>query len=170
MRQLILIFLFSSQLLSAKQTISPWVPDSARKELMFLLDERKKLFDEYSASINKKTGFFGNQTKNDLRDSRLKLEAIVAQDNKIMSALNRTLDFRNFEKQNLKYDFSANEERIRNLKVMNDTLNNQVQRLQQQNKYYVGKVRSNRIYFALLIMLIGGMIYLFRRRLKSLKG
>ncbi len=166
---IILLFFYSFTFTIAKAAtgISPWTPDSARKELVFLLEERKKLFDEYSESLSKKSGFFGNQTKNDLRDSRLKLEAIVAEDNKIMSALNRTLDFRNFEKQNMKYDVSTNEDRIRSLQVMNDTLNAQLIRLERENKINISKVRSNRIYFVLLFLILGVMMVFVLRKVKT---
>jgi hypothetical protein len=153
-----ILFLFTILIICIRASAglpSSWTPDSTRRELIFLLDERKKLFDEYESSLSKKSGFFGNQTKNDLRDSRQKLEAIVAQDNKIMSALNRTLDYRNFEKQNLKYDYSNNEDRIKNLQVLNDTLNNQLQRLDKQNKEFNSKMKLNRIYLWMLVLILG---------------
>jgi len=81
---------------------------------MQLLKERKELFEIYNESLNQKSGIFGNKTKNDLRTTQEKLLDVVAADNKIMNSLSRTLDFRDFEKTNMKYDFSSFEERIRN--------------------------------------------------------
>ena len=75
--------------------------DSLRTELARLLTERKVLFDDYSATLSKKSGFFGNKTKNDLRDSQERLKEIVAADNKIIGVLNRTINYRNFEKVNM---------------------------------------------------------------------
>src|SRR4051812_30489594 len=89
--------------------------DSERTELFRLLSERKQLFDIYTESLEKKSGFFGNTSKNDLRSSQEKLLAVIEADNKIMSSLTRTLDFRNFEKQSMSYDVSGYENRIRNI-------------------------------------------------------
>ena len=55
---------------------------AARKELFGLLKERQKLFDNYSQSTKKKSGFFGNRTKNDMRESHATLQDIVSIDNK----------------------------------------------------------------------------------------
>lgn len=128
--------------------------DSTRTELLILLKERKELFDQYSASINKKSGIFGNRTKNDLKDSQEKLVSIVAADNKIMNSLSRTLDFRNFEKLNLSYDVNSYEDRIRNLLTLNDTLNNQNNIYKKENKIFQSTIKKHHLYFAMLILLL----------------
>lgn len=128
--------------------------DSTRTELLSLLKERKKLFDTYSMSLNKKSGFFSNRTKNDLKDSQAKLVAIVVVDNKIMNSLNRTLDFRNFEKLNLSYDVNSFEDRIRNLTVLNDTLTIQNINYKNENKLLQSALIKHRFYIALLIFLL----------------
>ena len=128
--------------------------DSTRTELLILLKERKELFDQYSASINKKSGIFGNRTKNDLKDSQEKLVSIVAADNKIMNSLSRTLDFRNFEKLNLSYDVNSYEDRIRNLLTLNDTLNNQNNIYKKENKIFQSTIKKHQLYFTMLILLL----------------
>ena len=128
--------------------------DSTRTELLILLKERKELFDQYSASINKKSGIFGNRTKNDLKDSQEKLVSIVAADNKIMNSLSRTLDFRNFEKLNLSYDVNSYEDRIRNLLTLNDTLNKQNNIYKKENKIFQSTIKKHHLYFAMLILLL----------------
>lgn len=128
--------------------------DSARTDLLVLLKNRNQLFDDYNASLAKKSGLFGNKTKNDLRDSQDKLMAVVAADNKIMNSLNRTLNFRDFEKQTMSYDVSSYEKRIRNLSVLNDTLNSQYLRCNQENKILNSTVKRHHLYIASLILLI----------------
>ena len=128
--------------------------DSTRTELLILLKERKELFDQYSASINKKSGIFGNRTKNDLKDSQEKLVSIVAADNKIMNSLSRTLDFRNFEKLNLSYDVNSYEDRIRNLLTLNDTLNKQNNIYKKENKIFQSTIKKHHLYFVMLILLL----------------
>src|SRR4051812_15259942 len=93
--------------------------DSLRADLSALLKQRNELFNAYSASLSRKSGFFGNQTKNDIRESQDKLKEIVEIDNRIMSTLNRTLDYRNFEKTNMTYDVSSYVTRIQNLATLN---------------------------------------------------
>lgn len=126
--------------------------DADRAELILLMKERKELYDKYSASLSSKSGFFGNRTKNDLKESQGKLLEIIAVDNKIMNALNRTLDFRNFEKQSLAYDVNSFEERIRNLNTLNDTLNKQNLKFVEENKVLQKSVKKNRLYLILLLV------------------
>ncbi len=145
---LLILFLLFYENLKALPT------DSTRTELLQLLKERKELFDQYSASLNKKSGFFGNRTKNDLKDSQDKLVAIVSADNKIMNSLNRTLDFRNFEKLNMSYDVNSFEERIRNLLRLNDTLFNQNIVYKQENKKFQTAIKKHNFYFVILILLL----------------
>ena len=128
--------------------------DSTREELRELLKQRKILFDEYSESVAKKSGIFGNKTKTDLKESQAKLEEIIKADNKIMSSLNRTLDFRTFEKQNLSYDASSLEDRIRNVNILNDTLNKKVLSLTEENKQHRSVLNHHTFYFILLILLL----------------
>lgn len=152
----VLLFFCFHSIANAKSDIpvGPWSPDSSKKELISLLGERKILFDAYTISLSHKSGFFGNKTKNDLRESQDKLEAIITQDNKIMKALYRTLDFRNFEKLNMRYDASAFEDRIFNLKAMNDTLNKHVIILEKQYKESSSAIRKYTLYFISLIVLL----------------
>ncbi len=128
--------------------------DSTRTELLLLLKERKKLFDKYSLSLDKKSGFFSNRTKNDLKDSQEKLVAIVVVDNKIMNSLNRTLDFRNFEKLNLSYDVNSFEDRIRNLTSLNDTLSIQNIKYKNEIKLFQSTIKKNRFYIVFLLFLL----------------
>ena len=145
---LVFILLLCFENLSASRS------DSTRKELLQLLKNRNELFNDYNASLVKKSGLFGNKTKTDLRDSQDKLMAVVAADNKIMSSLNRTLNFRDFEKQTMSYDVSSYEKRIRNLSVLNDTLNSQYLRCTQENKILNSTVKRHHLYIASLILLI----------------
>ena len=146
------------------ENITAFRPDSTRTELLILLNGRKELFTKYTLSLNKKSGLFGSRTKNDLKESQEKLLAIVAADNKIMNSLNRTLDFRNFEKINLSYDVNFFEERIRNLTILNDTLNNQNNTYKKENKIHQSTIKKYRLYFVLFtIFIILTCIAFFRK-------
>ena len=121
-KSLILPLLFSFTFLFMAKAVSASDPDTTRAELVTLLKERTILFEKYSQSLASKSGFFGNRTKNDLKESHEKLIEIVKADNKIMNAFNRALSYRNFEKMNMRFDVSGYEERIKNLTVLKDTL------------------------------------------------
>ena len=129
------------------------IPDSNREELLGLLKERKERFGNYSESLTKSNGIFGNRTKNDIRNSSNRLVEILEMDNKIMNALQRMLDYKSFEKQNLKLDLNSYENRIQNLSILNDTLNKKTLVLIENNKELQKKLRSHALYFILLIVL-----------------
>ncbi|MBK7849578.1 MAG: hypothetical protein IPJ66_00215 [Bacteroidetes bacterium] len=155
MRFFLLLLLLLSQNLSA-QKLSPLV--TARTDLMNLLQERKVLFDSYSASLRERSGIFGQRTKSDLRESQARLQEIVDTDNRIISALNRMLDYKNFEKLNLTYSANTNEERLLNLQQLSDTLSKQVDSLKLQNKKLVAESRRSDFYIFLIVLLSAALI------------
>ena len=139
--------------------------DSTRKELLNLLNERKQMFESYSQSIKQKSGFFGNRTKNDLKESQFHLKEIITLDNKIMNSLYRTIDFREFEKTSLTFDASEYQDRINNLVKMNDVLNKKNEEFEKQNNYFLKTVLKFKFYFiVLLVVIITLMVMLFRKR------
>lgn len=169
MRFFLLFILLLSQNLSA-QKLSPLV--TARTDLMNLLQERKVLFDSYSASLRERSGIFGQRTKSNLRESQARLQEIVDADNRIINALNRMLDYKNFEKLNLTYSANTNEERLLNLQQMSDTLSKQVDSLKLQNKKLIAENRRSDFYIFLIVLLSAALIIIKvtrdrRRRAKS---
>lgn len=133
---------------------SAYSSDNTRLELMEMVKKRQELFEIYNQSLEKKSGFFGGQSKGDLRSSQEKLLDVVEADNKIMRALNRTLNFRDFEKQNMTYDVSSYEKRIRSISTLNDTLNKQNIKYKQENRNLRSTVKRNRLWIATLIILL----------------
>lgn len=145
-------------------------PDSSqaagRTELLEHLNEREKLMQAYSASLQKHSGFFGQRTKADMKESQVYLEKMIDEDNRIISSLNRVLDYRNFEKTNYTYDANENEERLKNLQALSDTLNKQVDALQKENKRLNAQSPKTEIFAFLLIALLAlaGIYYVRRSR------
>ena len=105
-----------------------------RNELMKLVDQRQELFDSYASSLKKKSGFFGQKTKNDLRATHDRLKAIVEVDNKIMTRLRQLLDYTKFEKQTMSYDVNQYAEQLKNYERIQDTLVKQLAQLEKENK------------------------------------
>ena len=153
--RILFLFLLLAVSISA-QTLSPSVV--ARKDLMNLLQERKILFDHYSASLRERSGIFGQRTKTDLRETQSKLQEIVDTDNRIISALSRMLDYKNFEKLNLTYSANTNEERLSNLQQLSDTLSKQVEALKLENKKLQSGSKHGDFYIFLLMLICGGLV------------
>ena len=138
---------------------------AARKELFGLLQERQKLFDNYSSTIKKKSGFFGNRTKNDMRESHATLQEIVAIDNKIMNSLERVIDTKNFEKTTMSFDVSSYQERINNLSKVNEVTLTQNEKLEKEKKVLGKQVLKMKFYFIFLFLIIIGLMYwMYRKR------
>ena len=142
--------------------------DTTRTELLTLLKQRAELFKDYSESLTKKSGFFGNRTKNDMNESQQKLLAIINEDNKVMNTLKRMLDYKTFEKQSLSYDANSFEDRIKNISILNDALNTQIGTYEEDCKSYRATIRRHQIYFFILIaslfMTVGILIRMIYRK------
>jgi hypothetical protein len=138
-------------------------PDSTRSELLNLLKDRAELFQSYSQSLQKHSGLFGGRTKNDLRYSQEQLHSIIEIDNKIMSSLNRALDYRNFEKLNYTYDSKAADEKNKTLSQNNETLLSRNTVLEKENDIFSGEIARYRFYFVILLLLIVGLTYMLVR-------
>lgn len=99
MRILLIVFLFLA-LPSAGAEGSL----SDKEQLKQLLQERKDRFDRYMSSLQEKSGWFGGKSKKDLLRSQEILVEIVRLDNRMISVLNRQLDYKNFEKTEMTYN------------------------------------------------------------------
>ena len=141
-----------------------------RKELLNLVNQRQEMFDRYAASLKKKSGIFGQKTKNDLRATHDKLKAIVEVDNKIMTRLRQLLDYSKFEKQTMSYDVNQYSEQLRNFERNQDTLVKQLAQLEKENGTLKksGSGGSRWSYF-FLGFLCAALIYFLRRRIMTRK-
>ena len=143
-------------------------PDPEKKEFMALVKNRTEMFDGYTASLAKKSGFFGNRTKNDISDSQDKLMEIVQLDNKIMNMLNRRLGFRKFEKQSMSDDILTVQQKLINLNIVNDTLTQKISVYEEENKKCKSSMNRHGLYFFLLILALGLALYgLWRKHNRS---
>ncbi len=137
-----------------------------RKELKGLLEERHQKFDSYSQSLEQRSGIFGNKTKRDIKESNKVLIEIVKTDNRIISTLNRVLDYRNYEKINLNYSMSDTKLHREKLLQATDTLEKQVKMLSSTNA--VLKKSNHKLqfglYFLLAVLLVFILYIYFKKR------
>lgn len=136
----------------------------ARKELYDLLENRQKLFDDYNQSLKKKSGFFGNRTKNDMRQSHATLQDIVEIDNHIMHSLERVIDRKNYEKTSMTFDASTYQDKINNLTNVNEVTLKQNESLSVEKKQLNTQVIKMKFYFIILFFIIAGLLYLLYRK------
>ncbi len=141
-----LVFIISAVPVAAQKDFSE------RKRLYDLMEERKKNFSNYLESLEKKSGIFGGRTKNDMRASIEVLKAIVETDNKIISVLNRAIDFKVYEKTKTNYDRLDTDKRLINLIHASDTLLKQVNFLKQELSKSESVLRKQRVYIVLLLI------------------
>lgn len=113
-----------------------------KKMLRLLLAERKERFAQYTDHLDDKSGFFGNQTKKDLKEINEVLKDIVRTDNKIIMELERLLDQRKFESFRSEFETKragqelvALQEQNEKLLAANDTLVKQLQLAQGTGEY-----------------------------------
>jgi hypothetical protein len=135
-----------------------------RKDLQNLLLERSQKFDTFTSSLEKRSGIFGNKTKKDIGRSNEVLIEIVKTDNRIISTLNRVIDFRNFEKTNMNYDVMQQNQNHDNLLHATDTLSKQVTALTAVNKSLKTKSQKLQWLSWLLFILSGVLGYMMFRK------
>lgn len=76
---------------------------SDKEQINAILKERKDRFEGYTNSLQETSGFFGGKSKKDLKTSQKILVEIVRLDNRLISILNRQIDYKTFEKTTLTY-------------------------------------------------------------------
>lgn len=107
-----------------------------RNKINAMLAERSARFGQYEESLNARTGIFGFQTKNDIRNSNEILRQIAINDNNIFTELKVLLDYKDLQFQQAKSSVDHNELRInsykktiRDLQIKNEELLNYNQKI-----------------------------------------
>ncbi len=95
---------------------------TATQILRRFLQEREELFYEYSYQIQTRSGIFGNQSKEDLRQANKVLLEIVDEDNKIIKALDNLLASQRFETVNTKIETNKKEQKVDKLLTTIDSM------------------------------------------------
>lgn len=141
----------------------------SRERLAKLLHERSEKFDQYLVNLEKRSGFFGNQTKKDLKRVNEKLIEIVKTDNTIFKELKRLLDYKSFERTTAVQDLSQYENLLnQNLKAI-DTLNKQLVVIKNQKAEIENQsIQRIILIWVLAIFLLITLYLLFKSRRRSL--
>lgn len=121
------LFIFLTINASAQVNTDSLAYQLQRKKINDMLEMRHQKFGEYDQSLDKHTGIFGMQTKNDIRKSNDILMDIVKTDNDIFQQLKILLDYRAFQQKQVQVH--SNQTDSTNVGFMNE-----INKLRQENE------------------------------------
>jgi hypothetical protein len=127
---LLLYFIARSLIVDAQPDTSAY--EAQRSKINSLLAERSVRFGQYEQSLSDRSGIFGFQTKNDIRNSNEILRQIALKDNNIFKELKILLDYKDLQYQQVQTAASVNSERLQSYMAAIKKLQDQNQRLRKQ--------------------------------------
>jgi peptidoglycan hydrolase CwlO-like protein len=130
-----------------------------RSKINALLADRSIKFGQYEESLNERTGIFGFQTKDDIRNSNEILRQITLNDNNIFKELKVLLDYKDLQVQQVQNAASTNSERIRSYMAAIKKLQDQNQLLRKQLEEQDKKGSSSFLPVLLILLLIAAAGY-----------
>lgn len=141
-----------------------------RLKINSLLAERSAKFGQYEESLNARTGIFGFQTKNDIRNSNEILRQIAINDNNIFQELKVLLDYKDVQMQAVQTTANTTSERILNYRKSIKTLQDQNEALSSQLKK--SQSAKGLAYLIMGIALLGcaSLAFLWNKKQKQLKS
>lgn len=166
------IFLFI--LISASFSANAFQSDTSayqtqRLRINALLAERSAKFGQYDESLNARTGFFGFQTKDDIRNSNEILRQIVLNDNNIFKELKTLMEYKDLEATAIKTNADQTSSRIQGYMLAIKKLQDQNQQLRAEAKVLEkSKSFSNTVIF-LLLLSIAGIAWFYLKKIKDSK-
>jgi folylpolyglutamate synthase/dihydropteroate synthase len=129
-----------------------------------LLTERSTKFGQYELSLNSRTGIFGMQTKNDIKNSNEILRGIILSDNNIFRELKVLMNYKDQEVSQVQSNAAANSKRIegymqaiKKLQDQNEALKNAASRTTEK------KDTATYVIIFLSLVIAGGGIYFYRK-------
>lgn len=165
----LILLLISIKLYSQNQ-----IGEEDKKTLKLLLQERKERFEQYTKDLDNKSGFFGNQTKKDLKNINEVLKEIVRTDNKIILELDAVLDQKRYETKSYEFENKRSGEDLARLEQQNKKYFAAIDTLNKQVAYYKegGRSTSATPYKWLAITFFcstAGLLWLFYKKKKNFK-
>jgi hypothetical protein len=138
-----------------------------RLKVNSLLTERSNKFGQYDQSLDQRTGIFGFQTKQDIKNSNEILRQIVLNDNNIFKELKILMDYKDQQVQQVRRDANNTSSRIQAYMLS-------IKKLQDQNELLKKEAESGkggRVLFITIAVLsliaLWGTVYFFRNKLKA---
>lgn len=107
MKNLLLLLLLSFSLPAAATLADTSAYQTQRLKVNALLKQRSAKFGQYDLSLDNRTGIFGMQTKDDIKNSNEILRQIVLNDNNIFKELKVLMDYKDQELSTAKSSLNA---------------------------------------------------------------
>lgn len=162
------LLLALTSLAASAQNTDSIAYQNQRAKINGLLTQRALKFDQYTASLNTKTGIFGWQTKKDIKRSGEILMDIAKTDETIFKEIKVLLDFKTYQTTQVVAKLAqsqGSEDRSFNYMKTINKLRNQNDQLKldmaQQNSEYHQK---QTIHIIIILVLILTSIFLFYRK------
>lgn len=139
-----------------------------RLKINALLAERSAKFGQYDLSLSARTGIFGLQTKNDLKNSNEILRGIILNDNNIFRELKVLMNYKDQEVQQVQTNAGNNAKRIESYMQAIKKLQDQNDELKKKTAVITAEKNTETysIIFLILIIIIGGIFFYSKTRKK----
>ena len=170
-RSLLLFICLSSSIsvLATKNDTSAY--QVQRLKINALLAERSAKFGQYDLSLTARTGIFGLQTKNDLKNSNEILRGIILNDNNIFRELKVLMNYKDQEVHQVQTNAGNTAKRIEGYMLTIKKLQDQNDELRKKTTVITAEKNTETysIIFLILIIIAGGIFFYskFRKKLKT---
>jgi hypothetical protein len=140
-----------------------------RLKINALLAERSAKFGQYDLSLSARTGIFGLQTKNDLKNSNEILRSIILNDNNIFRELKVLMNYKDQEVQQVQTNAGNTAKRIEGYMLAIKKLQDQNDELRKKTTVITTEKNTETysIIFLILIIIVGGIIFYSKLRKKA---
>ncbi|AMP98643.1 hypothetical protein AY601_1730 [Pedobacter cryoconitis] len=140
-----------------------------RSKINALLAERSAKFGQYDLSLSARTGIFGLQTKNDLKNSNEILRGIILNDNNIFRELKVLMNYKDQEVQQVQTNAGNNAKRIESYMQAIKKLQEQNDELKKKTEVITAEKNTETysIILLILIIIIGSIFFYSKIRKKS---
>jgi len=163
MKNLLFLFLVSICLPAFAFRADSSAYQTQRLKVNALLKERSAKFGQYDQSLDSRTGFFGMQTKEDIKKSNEILRQIVLTDNNVFKELKILMDYKDQELSN-----SQNE--LTTIQTATENYKRSVKKLQDENQQLTEQVNGlgggNFAWVMVVILAIALLLAIFQLRKK----
>lgn len=140
--------------------------ETQRMKVNQLLAERSSRFGQYENSLGKRSGIFGLKTKKDMQFSNDILRQIVLTDNDIFSELKILLDYKDFEKEQVKTRAETVEGRIGRYQTTITGLQQENEKLRTETEKISADHDKRSIYLLVLIISVLALFwYIFKLKI-----
>lgn len=163
-RSFLLLFCLISGYSALAQSADTSAYLTQRLKVNALLVDRSAKFGQYDLSLNARTGIFGLQTKQDLKNSNEILRAIILNDNNIFRELKILMNYKDMQVQQVQTTVSNGNKRIagymaaiKNLQDQNEELKLRVAKTEEKSS------SSTYIIILLSLIIVAGGIFFYSK-------